>query len=930
MKGLTMIHIACMLVISQRLASQESDLIFDGPFNEAGFSEFAASVEKQTGVNFFFRESWVKEVRVTLPGSRFPLVHTLDSILQPFGFQVFLDKWSHLFLTDTTTLLESLPDYRLNVEKDVNGIIAPDDRDVTAAEQKYMNGRKAREPETIHVGSGELVNHGKKVVITGKMSEAESGEPLIGATLYFEDLKKGASTNSDGLFTLVVPTGTYEVECNCMGMEPLWFILIIHSDGDLPLSMKRTLIPLDEVVVRADRYHNVKGIQMGYERLNTTIFKEVPLVMGERDIINVVKLLPGVQSTGEGSAGFNVRGSSADQNMIFINKVPVYNSSHLFGFFTAFSPEIVADFSLYKSNLPASFGGRLASFFDVRTKQGNMKQFSARGGTSSISAYATVESPIRKDKSSIILSARSSYSDWMLRRMNDPLLRNSEAGFNDLSAVYTIIPGEKSRIKVFGYRSRDQFKLGEIHAYGYGNAGASVDVQHRINQRITGNFAMIYADYQFRDNDVQISSAGYEHAYQISHYELKSDFSWQSLHRHQLAFGSSSIYYRLNRGVIEPFGEGSLRKALDLGIENGLENAIFAADEITVTDRLSLSAGLRISSFLPLGPATVRTYIAGMPLLDENVSDSIRFGKGEVMKTYFGLEPRLNLRLLLEKNSSVKLSYNRGNQYLFMLSNTVAIAPSDQWKLCDYHISPQFLDQVSAGFYQDFHRTGLSASLELYRKWGHKIIDFRDGASLTESVYVESESLQGELKAYGIEAMMRKNAGALSGWLTYSYARSIMLINDSGTGEQVNKGTPYPSNFDRPHSAAIVLNYKLSRRVSVSSNMVYMKGRPSTYPVSIYYEYEIPYIHFSDRNRYRIPDYFRLDFSMNMEGNLKRHKLFHSYWMLNVYNLTGRKNAYSVFFKNENGNIKGYKLSIFGQPIITLSLNLKLGNYASE
>ncbi|RLD69623.1 MAG: TonB-dependent receptor, partial [Bacteroidetes bacterium] len=771
---------------------------------------------------------------------------------------------------------------------------------------------------------------GRNALISGQIHDEESGEPLVGVTVYMKAIKKGASTAADGRFNFLIAPGSYGVECQSMGMESLQFTLVVHSAGELELDMRRTLIPLDEVVVTAGRHDNVSGSQMGYERLNYNVLKQVPLLMGERDILNVVKLLPGVQSVGEGSSGFNVRGSGADQNMIYINKVPVYNSAHLFGFFTAINPEIVKDFSLYKSNLPASFGGRLASFFDIQTKQGNMKHLSARAGISLVSAYAAVEGPLKKDKSSIALSLRSTYSDWILSLMEDPQLRNSEAGFYDASGVYTLKASDKTRLKVFGYLSRDRFKLGTVNEYSYGNSGAAVDVRHRFNQQINGNFALIYSRYQFKNQDTQILTAGYEQDSYIQHYELKSDFEWLSLGRHKLTFGGSGIYYRLDRGIIEPYGSTSLRESLDLGLENGVETALYLADELTMTDRLSIYVGLRFSSFFALGPSEVRTYTPGMPLMEENIVDTLSFGRGELSKAYAGLEPRLNLRYLLNDQSSLKFSYNRGYQYLFMLSNTVAMAPTDQWKLVDYHIAPQFLDQLSAGYYLDLPGVGLSTSVELYHKWGHQIVEYRDGASFTESPYVESTTLQGEQKAYGVETMIRRDAGGLNGWLSYTWSRSFMLVDLAETGEQINGGNPYPSNFDRPHNLSLVLNYKRGRRVSLSGNLVYMTGRPSTYPVSVYYEYGVPYIHYSERNKYRIPDYFRIDISMNIEGSLKKHKRFHSYWMLGVYNLTGRTNAYSVYFQNESGLIRGYKLSIFSQPILTVSWNVRLGNYVSE
>jgi len=933
MRQRVFICLIVLLAFSPGLKGQNTAIPFSGHFEETPFVEFAKEVEAQTGISFYFRASWVKDLNVNISGQKLYLLPVLDSILGPIGLDYYLDDWSHLFLTDGTILINRLPDYfgtNETTSKEEGVRVETEASALTSAEQKYISGRRVRVLEEIHVGSADQAIPGRKVLISGHIYDEESGEPLVGVTVYMEAIKRGASTASDGRFNFLLSPGAYGVECQSLGMESLQFTLVVHSGGELELDMRRTLIPLDEVVVKAGRHDHVSGSQMGYERLNYSVLKQVPLVMGERDIINVVKLLPGVQSVGEGSSGFNVRGSGADQNMIYINKVPVYNSAHLFGFFTAFSPELVKDFSLYKSNLPASFGGRLASFFDIQTKQGNMKRLSARAGISSVSAYAAVEGPLKKDKSSIALSLRSTYSDWILKLMEDPQLRNSEAGFSDASGVYTLNASDRTRLKVFGYLSRDRFKLGTVQDYSYGNAGAAVDLRHRFNQQISGNLALIYSRYQFKNQDTQLRSDGYEHASYIRHYELKSDFEWLSLGQHKLTFGGSGIYYQLDRGSIEPYGATSLRMPLDLGLENGVETALYLADELTLTDRLKLYAGLRFSSFFALGPSDVRTYTPGRPLVEENIRDTLSFGRGELSRAYAGLEPRLNLRYLLNDQSSLKFSYNRGYQYLFVLSNTVAMAPTDQWKLADYHIAPQFLDQLSAGYYLDFPGTAMSASVELYRKWGHRIVEYRDGASFTESPFVESTTLQGDQKAYGVETMFRRDAGGLNGWLSYTYSRSFMQVDLAETGEQINGGKPYPSNFDRPHNVSLVLNYKRGRRVSLSGNLVYMTGRPSTYPVSVYYEYEVPYIQYSDRNNYRIPDYFRLDLSMNIEGSLRRNKPFHSFWMLGVYNLTGRKNAYSVFFQNESGLIRGYKLSIFSQPIFTVSWNVRLGNYASE
>jgi len=362
----------------------------------------------------------------------------------------------------------------------------------------------------------------------------------------------------------------------------------------------------------------------------------------------------------------------------------------------------------------------------------------------------------------------------------------------------------------------------------------------------------------------------------------------------------------------------------------GLELAGYVADEISLSQRLTVYLGFRYSHFVHMGPAEVLVYGDGSGRRPGNVTDTLTYASGQGVKHYGGPEPRISLTYLIGNNNSVKISYNRVQQYIFMLSNTIAISPTDQWKLSDFHLRPPFVDQFSLGYYQDIPGVGLNTSAEIYYKQLKDVVDYKDGADFVNNPHTETQVLQGEQEAYGLEFMIRKKSGKLNGWLAYSYSRSMMLFNGTLSGESINDGLRYPSNYDRPHGFNLVTNYKVSRRLSFSGTLEYMSGRPVTYPISIYYQNGSEYMDYSDRNQYRIPDYFRMDLSINLEGNLKKRKLAHSFWMLSIYNLTGRKNAYSVYFRNEEGNINGYKLSIFGRPVITLSWNFKFGNYASE
>lgn len=900
MKAPTHITILLSLVLSFSLAAQEKDQVISGNFKDVPFPEFADSIQKQSGLRFYYKDRWVRGIRVSASGDELSLDRILDKTLSPAGIRHYQDEFGNIYLTDGLSLKPELPDYSKGGNALEEADSLPAVQTPTGAEKRYLEGHRSAQMETIVVGDPLKAGSAGRAVIHGRILDAETGEPLVGATIYVKAPGKGEATDLDGRFTIILERGRYQISLKSMGMESREYILQVYSDGNLSFRMEQALISISEVVVKADRHDHVRGSQMGFERLNYKTTKEIPVVMGEKDLLKVAQMLPGVQSVGEGAAGFNVRGGSADQNLVYVNQVPVYNSSHLFGFFSSFSPDVVKDFTLYKSNLPASFGGRLSSIFNVSTRQGNMKHYTARGGISPITAHMAVEGPIVRNKSAFVLSARSTYSDWILKRLEDPELRESNAAFQDFSGTLSLTPNEKNLVRAFAYYSSDRFSLGSTNKHAYSNSGASLSLKHRFGTRMTGDMALVFGQYAFSTQNTELESEAYSHDYQINHYELKADFTWVSLGKHRITYGASGIIYELNRGIVEPYGKNSLRYPVNLGIETGTEMAVYLADEISISPQLSANLGFRQSIFLTDG------------------------------KTYLGPEPRVSLTYLLGRINSLKASYNRLDQYILMLSPTFAISPNDQWKLADSKLSPPFMDQYSLGYYREFPDAGIQTSIELYYKNYKDVLEYRDGADFISSPDIEQEVVQGDQEAWGTELMIRKNSGKLNGWVAYTYSRSLMHFSSNIPGESINEGRSYPSNYDRPHHLNMVSNYRLNRRLSISATLIYITGRPITYPVSIYYRNGIQYLEYSKRNQYRIPDYFRADLSINLEGNLKRRKLAHSFWMFSVYNLTGRNNPYSVYFQNEGGEIHGYKLSIFGQAVITLSWNFKFGNYASE
>ena len=820
-------------------------------------------------------------------------------------------------------LLKKLPEYS-NGENEQTGQA---DKQVG---DEYIQTTGVSRDQIIKVGKKDSYRKGHKCHVTGKVINKDNGGVIIGATIYLKELDLGFISNVNGVFFFSVEPGEYTLEVGHMTMDSREYVINVLSSGEVDFELQEKHIQLQEVQVLYKRKSNVEGMMMGYERISNKAIKEIPVVLGEKDILKVAQMLPGVQNAGEGTSGVNVRGGSSDQNLFMINHVTVYNTSHLFGFFSAFSPDIISDFSLYKNNIPAKYGGRIASIFELNTRDGNPKEFFFQGGVSPVTGHVSVEGPLVKDKITLVASARSTYSDWLLKKVKNSDIRNSEASFYDGSLELNAKINESNKLKLFAYQSYDDFNLSNRNEYEYRNTGRSISWDHTFKRGLNSHLVYAYSAYDFNNIDKNNISEAYRQNYNMQQHEARLDIQKTDVNNHRIEFGLGSILYQLDKGNIRPFGEESKRTELNLGMEYGLEHSAYISDEFKLNKRLGVLVGLRYSYYQALGPQQVNIYKAGLPKLYYNVQRQESFSEGEVMKRYDGLEPRVGLNFSLGKNNSIKASYNRLHQYIFLLSNTIAVAPTDQWKLCDYHMLPPRSDQFSVGFYQDLPKYDINFSAESYYKKIDHIAEFRDGAEVISGQPIERLILQGDQNSYGLEMMAKKNRGKLSGWISYTWSRSIVSVDGPEKAMRINNGRPYPSNFDRPHSFNMVSNYRLSRRISLSLNTVFMSGRPVTLPVSFYFTENQQYLYHSERNAYRIPDYFRIDFSVNLEGNLKFKKPAHSFWMLNIYNLTGRNNAYSVFYESKDGRVQGYQLSIFAQPIVTISWNLKFGNYTNE
>lgn len=913
-----------LITLWMNLEAQQKSLVIPLKISKLTFPEFAAKLRTELKIYIYYEPEWVSKIEVSISGDSVNIGKLLDSLLVPQRINYFYRGNAQFFLTGS---------------KKISGpekFIVPN-QDVTmpgASGQSVRQGYLGQNPyeqtvKKVVVGSKNQISG--RCYLSGRISNQSNGEPVTGATVVVANTNTGVTSDGEGSYSLPLESGKiFNLTISCLGMQTELYLVEMNNSGTLNIEMKSKLIDVKEVVVRSDKFQNVKGLQMGFQSVGAKEMKSIPMVMGERDIFKVANLMPGVQTIGEGSAGFNVRGSASDQNLFLINEIPVLNTGHLFGFFSAFNPDMVNGLNLYKGNFPVEFGGRLASVFDITTRKGNKKEFGARGSISPVTGSILIETPIVKDKSSFMVSARSTYSNWILNRLNDAALYKRQGSFYDLMAGIHLLGKNRSSWQFFGYYSKDKFALSTTNDYRYENMGASATYDKRIGDKWTLKTSAVFSNYNNYQANREQASKAFDHQFSVRSQELKIRFTGYPAARHKSGFGANAILHNLNHGIMNPLGSQSLLFQTDFGAESGLEYALHAFDEFTVTDQLTWYVGLRYSFFNYLGPNTIKQYQNGLPLENANIMDTLSYASGKTIRHYSGPEYRTSLNYRLNPDFSIKLSYNKMRQYLFMLSNTASVAPTDRWKLVDPYVSPPVADQISFGIYKNFNNSSIETSAEVYYKTGKNVIEYKDNAELTYNPDIETLVLQGSQKAWGIEFLLKRNSGRLSGWVSYAYSRSLITVNGPAFWQKINQGITYPANYDKPHAVNFVANLKLSRRLSISSTVVYNTGRPITYPTGYFFVNELPVINYSLRNEYRIPDYFRTDVSFTIEGNLLKKKFAHGSWVFSVYNLTGRRNAYSIYFVQEDDAVKGYKLSIYGVPIFTISYQFKLGNYAVE
>jgi hypothetical protein len=695
----------------------------------------------------------------------------------------------------------------------------------------------------------------------------------------------------------------------------------MRGDGVLDITIEESIISLSEVVVSSEKMSNITRPEMGVQSMSIQSMKRIPAVLGEVDVIQSILTLPGVSTVGEASAGFNVRGGAADQNLVLYQNATIYNPNHLFGFFSAFNPDMVEGVDLYKAGVPVQYGGRLSSVLDVKTNFGNSEKISGAGGIGLLTGRLSLQGPIG-DKTTFMVGARSTYSNWLLNLLEENTdFSGSRASFHDVNFNIRHQLDEKNQIYLTSYWSHDDFTFDRDTVFAYSNKNINLGWTHYYNDRLESEFVVGVDQYDFGIDGRQNVLNAFKFGFDIRQEHFRSKFKYEFDDRHTFTFGVNSIRYRMNPGTLEPIGE-SLIIPEQVRFEQALETAFYFGDDFEVTDQLTVNYGMRYVLYNYLGPNQVNQYLEGsLPsestLLDRQQVDS------RVINTYHGPEFRISGRYSFDNFSSIKAGYNTMRQHIHLLSNTSAITPTDTWKLSDPHIRPQWGDQLSVGYYRNLKGNAYEASLEVYHRNMRNLIDYRSGATLILNHDIEQDILQTEGRAFGAEVMLRKNEGKLNGWVSYTLSRSLLRTAEWETREKINNGNYYPSNFDQPHNVVLVANYEFSKRVNTSLNANYSTGRPITLPVSKFMYAGSERIFFSERNQYRIPDYFRIDLSVNLEGNHKVRKLAHASWSFGVYNVLGRSNPYSVYFTPVNGVMEGYQLSIFAQPIPFITYNFR-------
>lgn len=765
-----------------------------------------------------------------------------------------------------------------------------------------------------------LGQENNRYTISGQIVDQQTGEDLINATVFIPEVSIGVVSNEYGFYSLTVSEGIHNIIVSYLGFKDQVLKIDLNKDTNLNIELAPNNALLNEVVISADKEtqeQNISSTEMSVVEVNIETIKKLPALFGEVDIIKAIQLLPGVKSVGEGSSGFYVRGGNADQNLVLLDEAPIYNASHVLGFFSAFNPEAIKDMKLYKGAIPSHFGGRLSSVLDIRMKEGNSKQFSASGGIGTLMSRAAIEAPIGEN-GSFMIAGRRSYIDLLTKTVQairgKKGASDNEFFFYDLNAKGNYRFDEKNRIFISGYFGRDVLAFDQSDSnfrVEWGNTTGTFRWNHIFSPKVFSNLTYYYSNYNyFLDFEEDISR--FKWSSKLREHSVKADFGIYMNPQNTLRFGMQVIHHDIAPGNIVSLESGEVIEDFNIQTNKSFENALYINNEQILSDKFKIDYGLRISSLHNIGPQEVYN-------LDDNynIVDTSSFKKG-VYNTYWNLEPRFGMRYKLNNSSSLKASYNRTAQYIQLASNGNSATPFDIWFSSSKQINPQLADQVALGYFKNISDNSIELSAEIYYKKFRKSIDFKDHAELLLNDNLEAELRIGEAKSYGIELMAKKNKGRLTGWVSYTYSKAQKKI------ETINNNNWYNAKYDKPHDLSIVASYELSERVTLGSNFVYSTGSAVTYPTGRYDFAGVSVPVYADRNSSRLPNYHRLDFSLTLRSKKNADRRLQTETVFSIYNAYNRKNAFSIDFKQDETNPSlryAEKSSIFSiVPAVTFNL----------
>jgi hypothetical protein len=758
----------------------------------------------------------------------------------------------------------------------------------------------------------------EKVILSGVASDSNNNETLIGVSVYISELNIGTYTNEYGFYSISVPQGNYTVQVSYVGFETIQEKIEINQNIKKNFSLKESNQELNEVVITKNIYRtNIKKPEMSVNKLSINTIKQMPAILGETDVIKSILTLPGVTNAGEGQSGFNVRGGSADQNLVLLDEATIYNTSHLFGFFSVFNTDAIKDLKLYKGGIPSRFGGRVASVLEIYQKDGNNTDFHMNGGIGIISSRLLVEGPIVKNKGSFLFAGRSSYAHLFLKLTDN---KNS-AYFYDLNTKLSYKLNENNNLYASGYFGRDVFSLNESFVNTYGNSVFNLRWNHLFSNKLFSNLSLIYSDYYY---GLTLDFIGFNWDSGIKNYNLKYDFKHYLSDKVKLFYGANAIYHDFNPGKIEPTNDTSGINPDQLAKKYAFEPSVYIDVEQQITDKLAINYGLRYSKFYRLGDEEINLYANNQAVVyneDFQIYEKATpigteyFGKNKTIAQFGNLEPRVSIAYTLNESSSIKASYNRMSQYLHLISNTQSPTPLDVWAPSDDYLKPQILDQVAFGYFKNFQNDDYTLEVETFFKKLKNRLDYIDGADLIANDDIEQVVLNGEARAYGLEILARKNNGKLNGWISYTLSRSEQRTPGRTAAETgINNGEWYKTGWDKLHNIAITSMYKLNEKWSFSSIFSLQSGQPVTYPNGQYQYQGISVPTYGLRNENRLPTYHRLDISATLVPEKNKNRNWYGEWVFGIYNVYSRKNAASISFRQnqDSGNNEAVRLSIFG------------------